>query len=501
MTRWIQPTEALAEALDMAMIPLPVSDSTADALESGEVDLVALTNDLHGHIAGADAADPTVPALRRCAAALALAAASAASEDDQYTRASELLQIAVAHAPDDTGIRASYGSALWMSGRRFHGLAQLARAVALNSEQGRIVPMLWVFTARAMADAGRHGDALLLLEELAIDGPTYFPFWELMDSIDDRGAAVEGGYRPDLAEQFVERLATATSAATTDAVALAAIEALGIAPAQPTPAPAMCLEISASPLPRDEGTSRPGTLRTLGADIAVVRSDARPAPTAGQSTLQIELTTPNASSAALVALDPSGPGRSDPIEAALEATAGCLAAFPADPTVESDPFQHDLDAGASLALAALLDVIHTATELEVPATALPLQAVVDHACGSGAESMRDRVRQLLDILPAPDLVHMGLASLAERGFVRLDSNTVHPERYLEFLTSGFGVAMRWWRFTHHHTHARSLSRRHFLSAGPGVLRLGPTGDGGVSWRITDRSELRRELGVELAIVS
>ncbi len=503
MTRWIQPTEALAEQLDMAPIPLPVSDSTADTLEGGQVDLVALAIDLHSHITGADTADPTVPALRRCAAALALAAANAASEDEQHTRASELLRIAVTHAPDDTGIRASYGSALWMSGRRFDGLAQLTRAVVLNSEQGRIVPMLWILTSRALADAGRHGDALLLLEELAIDGPSQFSFWELMDSIDDRGAAIEGGYRPELAERFVERLATATSAPASgaDTFAFAAIAALGFADAEPVPAPAMSLEISASPLPRAEGVSRPGTLGVLGADIAVVRSDARPAPTAGRSTLHIELTTGNTSTEGRVAIDPGRPDQSDPVEAALAATAECLTAFPPERMVESAPFQHDLDAGASLALAALLDVIHTAANLEVPTTALPLEAVIHHACSSGARSLRDRVRELVDVDPSPDMMRTGLATLADRGFVRLDSTTVHPEPYLEFLTSGFGVAMRWWRFTHHHTHARSLSRRHFLSAGPGVLRLGPTGAGGVSWSLAGHSEFQRELGVELAIVS
>lgn len=501
MTHWIQPTEALAGQLDVPPVPLPVSSSTSEAMEAGHIELPALARDVDTYLAEADADDPKTPVLRRCAASLALTAANQCLEADDHSAAADLLRLAARHAPDDTGIRAAYGSALWMSGRRFDGLAQLTRAVSLNSEQGRVVPMLWILTARAMADAGRHGDALLLLEELAATGPSDFRFWELIDSIDGRSTPVDGGYRPADAEEVLTRIAESISAAAaTPADAMSVVGTLGQADEEPTAAPPLCLEIAASQYSQGVGTARPGTLGLLQATVGVVRSgDSRPAPTAARSTVELSLESDGDLASALVAVDDS----QESVAAAslLEAAARCLAAFPADSEQQHDQFDHDLDPGSSAALAALLDVITSASEFGVPATGLPISAVVEYAADLDGGGLRGRVGALLDTELSPSDIREGLAELARRGFVRLDQTTAHPEAYLEFLTKGFGLAMGWNRFTHHDTHARSLSRRQFVTAGPGILRLGPTGGGGVSWSVRQRSEVQHELGVELAIIS
>ncbi len=503
MTHWIQPTEALAELLDVPPVPLPVTATTAETIQAGRIELPSLARDVDAYLAEADPGDPKTPMLARCAASLALTAANEFLEAEDHTTAADLLRLAVRHAPEDTGIRASYGSALWMSGRRFDGLAQLARAVSLNTEQGRVVPMLWILTAQAMADAGRHGEAQLLLEDLAATGPSDFRFWELIDAINGRSTPVEGGYRPADANVIVAQLAEAVlSSAATPADAVAAVEALGHVDQDPTTPPPLCLEVAASQHPHGPGTARPGTLGLLHATVGVVSALAsQPSPTAARSTVELDLDSGDGSVSALVAVDPDGATASDQPTATIEATARCLAAFPPDTEKRPDPFDHDLDAGSSTALAALLDVITSANKLGVPATALPISALVNHGGDLDGGGLRSRVRELLDVDVSPTELNAGLAELAHRGFVRLDEASIYPEAYLHYLTSGLGVALRWWRFTHHDTHARSLSRRHFVATRPGILRLGPTGGGGVSWSIRRRDEVQQELGIELAIIA
>ncbi len=503
MTVWIQPTEALAGQLDIPPVPLPVKESTATELGSGTVDVSKLAGDVDAYLCNADPSDAKTPVLRRCAAALALAAARGKTDEGDHDGAAELLRLAVRHAPDDVGIRAAYGSALWMSGSRFDGLAQLTDTVRRNIEQGRIVPMLWILTARAMADAGRHGDALLLLEDLAATQPTNFSFWELIDAIDSRSSGIEGGYRPRHAAAVQERMASsvANASATTDH-ARSAVEALGVAAVSPAPSPPLRLEVTSLTPRVSIEAGRPGSLGMLDSTVAVVRvADSIPAPTPARSTVEIGFGAAEDEAKARVPIGVDGAvdvSRSDEV---MQAMSLCVATMPARAKQAAADFDHVLGADASLALASVLDVTGSAIGLGVPVSGLPVSAVLEYATNPDGAGLRGAVRRLVGVAPDGIDVENGMNELARRGFLELESDRANPIPYFGFLMGYVGSHVAWRRFTHHDTHALSMSRRYWLATAAGVLRLAPDGEGGVSWSICERDTMQRELGVELAIIS
>jgi len=503
MTVWIQPTEALAEQLDIPPVPLPVAESTAADLQAGTVDVGSIARDIDDFLGGSDPNDQSTMALRRCAAALALAAANGDTDDGDHGEASRLLRLAVRHAPDDVGIRAAYGSALWMSGDRFGGLAQLTDAVGRNKVQGRLVPMLWVLTARAMADAGRHGDALLLLEDLAVTGPTNFRFWELIDSIDARASGVAGGYRPADAEATRVHLGEAVvGASATFDDARSAVNSLGVAAADPVGAPLLSLEVTDSSASSTRRSGRPGTLALFDASVAVVScAESAAAPTPARSTVELAVWSgPEVANATVaVGID----GAADPVvaESVLQASARVVAAFPASRQQPSASFAHVLDAPSSLALAAILDVVESAVLNGVPPSGLPVSALVEYALATSGLGMRAGVLAMINSTPGAAEVVSALTELSRLGFLEIDSSSVRPLPFFVYLMSGVGPSLSWRRVTHHDTHARSLSRRRWTSTPAGILRLAPSGEGGVSWRIIQRNGLQGELAVELAVIA
>jgi len=501
MTVWIQPTEALADQLDIPPVPLPVADSTAAALQSGVVDVSEMARDVDAFLVPADPADPKTPALSRGAAALAMAAARGKTDDGDHAGAADLLRIAVRHAPDDVGIRASYGWALWASGQKYGGLAQLTDAVKRNSDQDRVVPMLWIVTARVMADAGRHGDALLLLEELAATEPRNYRFWELIDSIDARGSGIE--FRPDHADEIRARLEQAVASSQSDFnSAWTAVGALGITERQPRIAPPLCLEV-ASLSPRSGfGAARPGTLGMLDSNVAVVRSDdSSPAPTPGRSTVDLGFGSTEGTVSALVSMGMDSPTDEQRFTELLDAVALAVATFPSDDSATGGEFDHDLGPEASLAMASVLDVIGSAARLGLPASGLPISAFEEYSALTDHAGLRNSIRELLDERAASSNIQAGLRKLAQLGFLEIDDARVTPIAYFEYLMSGVGNHLSWRRFTHHDTHARSVSRRNWLATKAGLLRMAPDGFGGVVWTMLSRREMQHELGVELAIVS
>ncbi len=504
MTVWIEPTEALADQLDVAPVPLPVADSTAAAMRSGVVDVSVMVRDVDAFLVAADPADPKMPALSRGAAALAMAAARGKTDEGDHAGAADLLRIAVKHAPDDAGIRALYGWALWASGQKYGGLAQLTDAVNRNSDQDRVVPMLWIVTARAMADAGRHGDALLLLEELAATEPLDYRFWELIDSIDARGSGIE--FRPDHADEIRARLEQAVASSQSDFnSAWTAVGALGITERQPRIAPPLCLEVTSLSPHSVIGAARPGTLGMLDSTVAVVRSDdSSPAPTPGRTTVDLQFGSNEGSIPALVAVGIDGSADKSRAIKILETVAAAVAAFPRDEGPPGDPFQHDLGPEASLAMAAVLDGIGTAYRLGVPASGLPISALTAHADYPDMSGIRQSIDEFIgDVgdVSDPLVVDSGLRDLARLGFLEIEADRVMPVPYFGYLMSGIGNHLAWRRFTHHNTHARSLTRRYWLATGAGVLRLAPNGVGGVAWSVVTRDAMQHELGVELAIVA
>ncbi len=503
MTVWIQPTEALAGQLDIPPVPLPVQESTAAELGAGNVDVAKLAGDVDAFLSDADATDVKTPVLRRCAAALALAAANGKTEEGDDVGAAGLLRLAVRHAPDDVGIRAAYGSALWMSGSRFDGLAQLTDSVRRNIEQGRMVPMLWILTARAMADAGRHGDALLLLEDLAATQPSNFSFWELIDAIDSRSSGIDGGFRPEHAAAVQARLESSVASASVAAdEARSAIKALGVAVVAPTPSPPLCLEVTSSTPRAPIEAGRPGSLGMLDSTVAVVRvADFLSAPTSARSTVEIGFGAAEGEATALVPIGVDGAVDVSSSDEVIQAVSLCVATMPATAKQAAAAFDHVLGAGTSLALASILDVTASAIGLGVPASGLPVSALSEYASSPDGAGLRGAVRRLVG--PAPDGIDVdeGMQELARRGFLELESDRANPLPYFGFLMGYVGSHVAWRRFTHHDTHALSMSRRYWLATAAGVLRLAPDGEGGVSWSVCDRDTMQRELGVELAIIS
>jgi predicted Zn-dependent protease len=110
-------------------------------------------------------------------------------DDHLYEHAEHHLRIGLRHAPGNVSLRSHLGLALWGLGRRDDATTELSRAIAGFRRVGEIAPMLWLLTARALDETGRHGEARPLLEELAALLPAEESFWELLAVARARAAA------------------------------------------------------------------------------------------------------------------------------------------------------------------------------------------------------------------------------------------------------------------------------------------------------------------------
>ncbi len=189
MTVWIQPSEPLQHKAGLPSVPLPVSDETAALFEQGIVDPAAMAIDVSRYRIDAGPDDPKGPLFDRAVAALAFLGAFELLKGGEFAPAIELLELGLAHEPDNVTLRSHLGTALWDEGRRFDALLHLLAAVRWFAERGQVAPALWIITSRVLQEAGRYQDALDLLEDLADTSPREPRFWDLIDAIRTHAAA------------------------------------------------------------------------------------------------------------------------------------------------------------------------------------------------------------------------------------------------------------------------------------------------------------------------
>jgi predicted Zn-dependent protease len=193
MTAWITPTDELAERCNLPVVPVPVSESTAAMLETGRIEPSAIALDIDTWLLRGDHSTATRSVLSRYVATLAYIGALELIDHGQAETAARLLEVGVRRMPDDPSMRANLGLALWDAGFRYDALAQLMTASAQCADAGQCAPMLWILTARALSEAGRHDDAVSVLELLADTEPRVARFWDLLDTLEARRESAAAG--------------------------------------------------------------------------------------------------------------------------------------------------------------------------------------------------------------------------------------------------------------------------------------------------------------------
>ncbi len=186
MPVWITATDELATRCRLPAVPVPVSESTAAMLQAGRIEPSAIALDIDSYLLRGDHTPDAVAVLSRYVATLAYVGALELIDRGRSDAAARLLAVGVRRMPDDPSLRANLGVALWDAGLRYEALAQLMAASCEYAAAGQAAPMLWILTARALSEAGRHDDAVQLLELLAETEPQVPLFWDLLDTIEAR---------------------------------------------------------------------------------------------------------------------------------------------------------------------------------------------------------------------------------------------------------------------------------------------------------------------------
>jgi len=186
VTVWIKPSDELAATWNLPAVPLPLADGTAAMLETDSIEPAAIALDIDSWLHREERPAKIVPVLSRYVATLAYIGAIELLDAGRSELAARLLKVGARRVPDDPSLRANLGMALWDSGQRYEGLSQLVLATYQYSAADRIAPILWILTSRALSEAGRDADALELLEMLAQVEPSGAPFWDLLDTIEER---------------------------------------------------------------------------------------------------------------------------------------------------------------------------------------------------------------------------------------------------------------------------------------------------------------------------
>lgn len=191
MTTWIQPAPALAERLSLAAVPLPVSERTAAELRSERIEPAAIAFDVADWLAAGNGSPQQRRVMARCVATLAYVAAVELLDHHRPSPAATVLELGLQHA-DDPSLRALLALARWDCGHTVDALGHLALAVEQYAAADQVAPLLNIVAARVLSGAGRHREALQLLEVLADTRPRVPLFWDLVDAVRERAAAGDG---------------------------------------------------------------------------------------------------------------------------------------------------------------------------------------------------------------------------------------------------------------------------------------------------------------------
>ena len=133
------------------------------------------------------------PAMAAPIARLAYVVAVDELDDHDFGAAEHHLRLGLGHQPGSLSLRSHLGLALWGSGRRADAIEELRAAVDGCRRSGRLAPLLWILTARALDEEGCFDEARALLEELVPMLPPDERFWELLARVRSRAGAVAAG--------------------------------------------------------------------------------------------------------------------------------------------------------------------------------------------------------------------------------------------------------------------------------------------------------------------
>jgi len=196
MTVWITLADQIAARCKLPIVPVPVSESTAAMLGGSRIEPSAIALDIDSWLLREEHSPAADSVLSRYVATLAYLGALELIDSGHSSAAARLLEVGVRRMPDDPSLRANLGLALWDAGSRYDALVQLMTASRQYAEAGQTAPMLWILTARALGEAGRHSDAAALLELLADTEPRVAYFWDLLDTVEARRDATAAGAMP-----------------------------------------------------------------------------------------------------------------------------------------------------------------------------------------------------------------------------------------------------------------------------------------------------------------
>ncbi len=181
-TIWIEPSDELQEQLGIGAWPLPISPEQGDALSRGRLVLERLVDDIDRQLDLLPNDHPGRPAITEAVVKLSYMSALDLLWTGFHEAAEHVIRVGLHRAPTHLGLHSHLGLAIAGRGMPGAATAQLTRAVALAIERGMRVPMLWVLTARALSEQGRHAEAVVLLEDLTVTLPRQPGFWDLLAS-------------------------------------------------------------------------------------------------------------------------------------------------------------------------------------------------------------------------------------------------------------------------------------------------------------------------------
>lgn len=190
---WIRLPRNLQEAFGITDAPLPVSDEQAAAIREGHVAPEKLVDDIDRQYDLLDDDHPARPIVADAVVKMSLLAAVDLLFAGFHEAATYVLRAGLRHAPDHLGLNAHLALALAGQGDLEAATRQFTSAVALATRRGGKASMLWILTARALSEQGRHEEAVALLEDLTRGIPNSPGLWQLLAAEREKARAEATG--------------------------------------------------------------------------------------------------------------------------------------------------------------------------------------------------------------------------------------------------------------------------------------------------------------------
>lgn len=168
--RWVlvQPAPGMARVTGLVNAPIPVRVSRVDELVGvgvRRINVAGLTDEIERF---ASEQTDTIERLTPSMVRLSIAATSDALWAKDWTGAERLARRGRRWSPANLSLRVQLGQALHGLGRAGEATEQWRSAVDAARCVGRWSPLLWLLTARAFIEQGRHREANDLLDEICV---------------------------------------------------------------------------------------------------------------------------------------------------------------------------------------------------------------------------------------------------------------------------------------------------------------------------------------------